>query len=296
MFQRRFAKRLEEEPITIKLSETETYTLRPMNIKSLPGRKEARRVFHLMSEAKDFKNLVPFVTGLRMANIHITPGRWEALIRNTRLAGKLSLILECARQPVRTGFYLRNVSVVKYLYFNLHLEALQADYKGPEVTKALNMAKQAVDLMDADMPDHAYDSPANNPKNNLGVIGVLLELSSARAVNDFGGVDNEKEVVGYAQKLIANLPKDYFKDTRTAEFGRRSPVGWILDAIMVCGGLQRSLLVQDVAADKRLQNELTSRLADVKEAMKAALEDPSLSHIRSKYPSTWEFARPMLDA
>lgn len=293
MFQRRHARRLQEEPITIKISETEDYTLRPMDITHLPGRRDVHRVFKMMASAKDFKNLVPFVSGLRMANIRITPGQWESLIRETHNAGRISLILECARQPGRTGLLLRNVQLVRTLYFRFHLMALQAEFKGPEVIKALNLAKQAVDIMDADLPDHAYDSPANNPKNNVGVIGALLELSSVRAINDFGGVDNGKEVVGYARKLIANLPEGYFKDIPTAESSHQDAAGWMEEASMVCGGLQKSLLVQDVAADKKLQNALTARHAEVKEALKTAVEDPALKGIRTR---TWDFAPPIYKA
>lgn len=294
MFKRRYTRRLEEEPITIKLSETETYTLRPMSITALPGRASAAKVFKMMSETKDFKNLIPFVQGLKMANMRVSPGRWEALMRHTRQNGQLSLILECARQPGRTGLLLRHVPLVQGFFFQLHRMAQEADFKGPEVTKALNMGKQAVDIMDADLPDHAYVSPAQNPKNNLGVIATLLDLSSARAINDFGGVDNEKDVVGYAQKLVANLPKDHFSaKAPTVEFDRQSAAKWMQEAYMVCSGLQMSLSVQDVAADKRLQNALTSRLAEVKEAIKTAVEDPKLLRFRTH---TWRLARDLLNA
>lgn len=294
MFKRRHARRLEEEPITIKLSETETYTLRPMSIRALPGRGTATKVFTMMSEAKDFKNLIPFMQGLKMANIRVSPGRWEALMRHTRPHGQLSLILECARQPGRTGLLLRHVPLVQAFFFQLHRMAQQVEFKGPEVTKALNMGKQAVDIMDADLPDHAYDSPAQNPKNNLGVIATLLELSSARAISDFGGIDNEKDVVGYAQKLVANLPKGHFNDNAlTDKSDRQSAAKWMQEAIMVCSGLQMSLSVQDVAADKRLQNALTSRLAEVKEAMKTALEDPSLERFHTL---AWRLAQDLLNA
>lgn len=291
MFQARHVRRLQEEPVTVKISESETYTLRPMRLNMLPGRKFAHKVFGMMKETADFKNLVPFTSGLKMANIRVTPGRWEALIRHTAAAGKLPIILECARQAGRTGLLLRNKMLVRRFYFELHRMALNADFEKLKVNKALQMGKEAVEIMDADLPDHAYDSPAQNPKCDPGVIAILLELSSARALNDFDGVDQTEEVVGYAQKLVANLPEGHFKDTPTPESDRQSAAAWMKEAIMVYSGLERSLSVQDVARDKKLQNALTSRLAEVKEALEAVLGDRSLKRFHT---NTWRMARDML--
>lgn len=292
MFKQKHAHRLEEEPITVNISETEQYTLRPKRVFELPSKKDASEVLNLMYATKDFRNLVPFMSGLWMAKFKMPEATWEGLIRKTRDVGKLSLILECARQADHTGLRLRNLEIVQRLFFEFHRIAQEADFVGPQTTKALSMAKQAADIMDADLPDHAYRNQASNPKNQPLVLATLLELSAAHAVNEAGGRDVDKQVMGYLRKLIASLPSGRFqRNSPTEKFKRHEAAAWVREAITVYNGLQLSLPVHGVAADKRLHTEITTRIAEVKEALAKVLLDPSLQSLGT---APWALARTLL--
>ncbi|KAJ5919679.1 hypothetical protein N7454_009514 [Penicillium verhagenii] len=266
MFKEKHARRLEDEPITVKISETEEYTLRPLKLSSLPKSKEAINVFRLMEAANDYKNLVPFLSGLWNAQMSISPARWQYLIRKTGSAGRLSLILECARQEKHTGLSLQNNDNTERLFFEFHRMAHEAGFKGEKVNKALKMAKQAVDIMDTYAP-----SPATNPKYQPYVIGTLLELSAARALAEAGGKDNG-DVLNYARKLIASWHLGDFSTIPKDQFDAELVNQRFIESIAVCKGLQLCLSIHGLAVDKALHTAVTARLSEVKKAITAQLK------------------------
>lgn len=290
MYKEKHAQRLRDEPITISISETEEYTLQPKKYLDAPKKSEAIEVIKMMQAAEDYKNFIPFVSGLRGAQYSVTDDRWEQIIRKAGDAGKLHLIIECARQSEITGLRLRNLELVETLFYTLHLSAHKADFKGPEVGKTLNMAKQAVDIMDADLPDHSYSDPSLNPKSQPVVIATLLELSAARAVNDFAGKDQNKEVLSYAQKLLACAPKGHYQKGPSNN-GRKNVNNWIREASTVYNGLRMSLSIHGLAADKALHREVSSRLDEVKKSLKKVVEDPTHKDTDSVH---WKEARELL--
>ncbi|KAJ5776975.1 hypothetical protein N7520_000221 [Penicillium odoratum] len=267
MFKEKHARRLEDEPITVKISETEEYTLRPLKLSELPKSKEAINVFRLMEAANDYKNLVPFLNGLWNAQMTISPARWQYLIRKTGSAGRLSLIIECARQEKHTGLSLQDNDIAERLFFEFHRMAHDAGFKGEQVNKALRMAKQAVDIMDTYAP-----SPATNPKYQPYVIGTLLELSAARALEEAGGKDKNNEVLNYVRKLIACWHLGDFAPIPMAQFDAELVNQRFIESVAVCTGLQLSLSIHGLAVDKALHSTVKSRLSEVKNAITAQLK------------------------
>ncbi|KAJ5958732.1 uncharacterized protein N7479_005882 [Penicillium vulpinum] len=215
VFRQKYAKQLENEPIVVKISETEEFTLTPKKHHELPSKKEAFQVFKIMFETKNFSNLFPYVSGLHMSNYRMNSNRWELLIRKTSEAGKLSTIIECAKQSSRTGLSLGNRNIARRLFFELHRTAMKADFKGPATVKALKLAREAASLMDSHQ--HSIRDIANDPKYQPFVIGTLLELSAACA--EFKEAEWSL-VRGYAQKLDAAWSRGNFKDDApTSRFG-----------------------------------------------------------------------------
>jgi hypothetical protein len=199
VFKAKYAQTLQHDPITVKISENEEFTLTPKNKHELPSKKDAMEVLHLMVATKNFSNLFPFLSGLRMSNYILNNDRWEYIIRKAGQADKLGAVVECARQCSRTGLSLSNMNVARRLFFELHQMAARADYKGEQAVKALDLAEKAAILMDS--PEHSVrDDSANDPKQQPFVIGTLLELSAACALENqtFG-----KQAADYAQKLEA---------------------------------------------------------------------------------------------
>lgn len=252
------------------VSEAEDFTLRPMTIQELPTKKDAYEVLRLIAAKNEWKALVPFLTGLHMSNFRLSNNRLAQLVRKASDAGKLSVIMECIRQGHRTGFHLRDLTVVQRLFYDIHVLAQSADFKGPAVTKVLNMAKQAVDLMDQDTATHTSLAKAENPKHQPFVIGTLLELSAAKAINEFGGKDQANEVLGYVRKLIASWP--IFQEQSELAVEVASASERAQQIIAVYNGLRLSLSIHGLALDKELHDSVTACLAEAKNELESIVD------------------------
>lgn len=209
MFKEKYAQQLAHEPITVKISENEEFTLTPKNRHELPSKKEAFDVLNKMVETGNFSNLFPFLSGLRMSNYAIKSDRWEYIIRKVSQAGKLSVIIECARQSQRTGLSLADKNIARRLFFELHQTAERAGFKGEPTVKAFKLAQEAATLMQA--PEHSVQDIQNDPKHQPFVIGTLLELSSACSRIKNSGSETYT-VRDYAAKLDASWSRGNFKD------------------------------------------------------------------------------------
>ncbi|CAI7626630.1 unnamed protein product [Penicillium glandicola] len=264
VFREKYAKQLENEPITVKISETEEFTLTPKQHHDLPSKKQALEVLKLMVETKNFSNLFPYLSGLRMSNYAITSDRWEFIIRKTSEAGKLSTVIECARQCNRTGLSLRNRNIARRLFFELHKTAAKADFQGIPTIKALKLAREAASLMDA--KEHSVSNIQEDPKHQPFVIGTLLELSAACAKID----EAETPLVrGYAQKLDASWSRGNFKDDAANRIENMSRVE---ENLALYNGMRLSLEFPKLSEDtksfkarcKTLKPVLVSQLKQVK--------------------------------
>lgn len=281
MFRQRYAKKLAEEPVTVMVTasgrsetatekaEEEPFQLRPMDATTSPSNSEAAGVVSLMKTAEDWqKNLVPFLQGLRMARRTVSAARWEWMVRKAADAGALGVILECAKQSDRTGLRLTSQGVVQRIFFALHRSAQAADFKGPETAKALSLASQFALLLNS--PAHqqraAAAAAAADPRRMPLVVGVLLELSAARALDEFGGADGDGSVRSYCRRLLAASPAVAVQTAGPAKSA--SAVGaridqWLQNNVPVLHAMRLAMLVHGVAADKALGEPLAARIAEL---------------------------------
>lgn len=280
MLKKRHAKRLENEPVTVFLNGEESYTFRHMDHADLPSKQDAVNVLQMIKSPSDFKNLIPFLRGLHMSNISLSPNRWEYLIRKAAKVDKLSLIIECARQSERTGLTLKDKGIVRRLFFEIHRVAQEANFEGEKASHALGLAKHAVDLMDA--PQHAVKDPEQDPKCRPFVIGTLLELSAARALNELGGQDEGSLVLNYAQKLIASWPRGHFQNnvSKPVQIDER-----LQENLAIYNGIQMTLLVNGIALEKPVYNFFKGRLGQLKDVLKNQLEKCGSEAEQSGYTS-----------
>lgn len=283
MFKEKHRQRLEDEPITVAISETEDFTLRPMTINELPTKKDAYEVLRLIAANNEWKALVPFLSGLYMSNLRLSANRLAQIVRKASNAGKLSIILECIRQGTHTGFHLRDLTVVQRLFYDIHILAQNADFKGPAAIKALNMAKQAVDLMDQDAATQTSLAKAENPKHQPFVIGTLLELSAARAINEFGGKDQANEVLSYARKLVVSWP--IFKEQGELAGEVSSASERAQQIVAVYNGLRLSLSIHGLALDNSLHDSVTACLAEAKTELDSLVGAVEQAHVQESVRS-----------
>ncbi|KAF7718833.1 Uncharacterized protein PECH_005835 [Penicillium ucsense] len=262
MFKEKHRQRLEDEPVSVAINENEDYTLRPMSVGELPTKKDAYEVLRLIAANNEWKALLPFLSGLYMSHFRLNPNRFAQLVRKASDAGKLSVIMECVRQAHRTGFHLRDLTVVERLFYDIHVLAQSADFQGPALNKALNLAKQAVDLMDQDTSSQNSALNTKNPKTQPSVIGTLLELTAARAINEFGGKDQANEVLGYARKLIAARPLYQEQKALAAQSGAATERAQQI--LPVYNGLRLSISIHGLALDKALHDLVTALQEEAK--------------------------------
>ncbi|KAH8423572.1 uncharacterized protein LDX57_001332 [Aspergillus melleus] len=258
MFRQKYADRLDEEPITVPISETENFTLRPMDPQSRPTNKEAVDVIAKLQTTSDWQNLLPFLSGLHMSHRRLNANRWEWLMRKAGQADALGIVLECAKQSERTNLRLTNAGLVQRLFFELHLKAQQGEFQDPAVSKALRLAQQFASLMEA--PEHIDPNPDTDPKRKPAVIGVLLELSSARALNVNAGKDEGRNVRAYAQRLLGSWQLGNF----SSEVKDWTSVDQMLrDNVPIYNGMKLALQVHGISNDKSIAPGLKTRINEL---------------------------------
>lgn len=258
MFRQKYADRLDEEPVTVPISDTENFTLRPMDPQSRPTNKEAVDVIAKMQTTQDWQNLVPFLSGLRMSHRRLRASRWEWIVRKAGQANALGIVLECAKQAERTNLRLTDAGFVKRLYFELHRKAQLGEFQDPEVSKALGLARQFASLMEA--PEHLVKDPETDPRRKPAVIGVLLELSAARALKVNGGKDEGREVHAYAQRLMGSWNRGNF----SSEVKDWVNVDLMLQENMpIYNGMKLALQVHGISNDKSVAPSLKTRINEL---------------------------------
>ncbi|OJJ83125.1 uncharacterized protein ASPGLDRAFT_173632 [Aspergillus glaucus CBS 516.65] len=259
MFRHKYADILDEEPVTVNIGkDDEPFLLRPMDPMMRPANKEAIDTIALMKTPKDFQNLVPFLTGLRMSHRHIKYGRWEWVIRRANQADALGVILECAKQADKTGLYLKRNALVQRLFFELHRRAQREEFQDPALSKALRLATQAITLMES--PEHTQMDPEEDPKRKPFMVGVLLELHAARALNLLEGKDEGNSVRSYALRLLGTWSNGNFKNPAKTwpEVDLR-----LQEIVPIYNGLKLALQVLETAGDKSLYNDLKGRMNEL---------------------------------
>ncbi|PTU17771.1 hypothetical protein P175DRAFT_0486426 [Aspergillus ochraceoroseus IBT 24754] len=259
VFRQKYAERLEQEPVTVTIGENdEPFLLRPMDPLTRPSKKEIVDVVSLMKTAKDWQNLIPFIAGLRMSNRLITSARWEWLVRKAGESDALGIILESVKQTERTGLRLNNIDLVQRIFFELHRKAQRGEFKGPDVSKALSLAKQFVTLMEA--PEHVERSIEQDPKRRPVVVGTLLELSAARALSELDGLDEAGEVRAYAQRLLASWELGNF-DKEVKDWVHVDRM--LQENVPIYNGMKLALQVKGIQGDRPVHSGLKTRVSQL---------------------------------
>ncbi|CAG8206522.1 unnamed protein product [Penicillium olsonii] len=242
VFKPKYAKQLLNEPIVVKISETEEYTLTPKKRHEMPSKKAAMDVLHMMVTTGDFSNLVAYLSGLKMSGYAISTNRWEYIIRKASMAGKLSVIYECARQGNRTGLSLADQNIARVLFFELHQTASRNKLQGKETVQALGLAQSFSTLMQQDF--HSDWNIEKDPKYQPFVIGTLLELAAAQVLDKTAknqevsqSAQNTSLISEYAQKLDASWDRiNLTKPPNSSELVHR-----VRENIPVYNGMRLSL-------------------------------------------------------
>lgn len=254
IYKRSNAHKLNEYPIIVAIGEEEeSYQLRPLDKFALPTKQDSLRVLSLMAEANDWSNLATFLTGIYSGGQSLRLSQWEWLVRKAGGSKGLGALLMCAQQPESTHFRLKDLSLVERLFFELHHVGLRNDFKGKFVIKASGLARSFALLMES--PEHAVHDLEKDPKRSTLVIGTLLELSAARAL-DMGGVDEGRVVEAYARRLLAG-----WKNQDTVPEGQEwVAIDHLLQTIVPSyNGMKLALQLNSIAGNKSIASGLKTR-------------------------------------
>ena len=272
MFRQKYHDRLDEEPVTVSIGENdEPFLLRPMDPLTRPTKQEAIQTISLMKTPRDWQNLVPFLTGLRMANRILKRERWEWLIRRANNeADALSVIIECAKQSAKTGLRLDNEPVVQRLFFELHRKAQREDFQEPVLSKTLGLAQEAVNLMEA--PEHKPKSLSQDPRRNPTVIAVMLELNTARALNAASAEgksaanDDDGRILAYVLRLHGTWSRVKMEQPKTW----REAEEQLRDNAPIYNSVQLVLQIPSIPTDKSPGKDLKNALQKLKSSLVTA--------------------------
>ncbi|KAL4805961.1 hypothetical protein BDV18DRAFT_160821 [Aspergillus unguis] len=252
------ADKLSGVPVVVPIGENEEpYQLRPLGVANLPSQKDMVKTLGLMAEEKNWSNLVIFLTGLSNGNRSPQQKHWEWLIRRCGANNGLWALYECAVQQKNTHFSLKDGNLADRLFFELHMVGQRNEFQGESFKKAEDLAQRFALLMEA--PEHSSRNAARDPKKSPLVIGTLLELSAARALNK-GGIDTGRKVETGCLRLLAALADQEFVINQTK---------WVHNDLLLqrlvpaYNGMQLALKMKDISKKDPLASELRESVSKV---------------------------------
>lgn len=284
MTRKKYADLLEEEPVSVPIGGegTETYLLRPLDNTSQPKSRDLLGIITMMKAPADWKNLVPLMFAMKESKRGLAQDRWEWVIRRAAEADALHFIMECAKQHSRTGLRLSSQGIVQKVFFALHQKARAAEFQGPSFDKACRMAIEAVELMET--RTHRPCNGSFDAKQEPFVVGLLLELSAARALEQFGGTDKDGSVRNNAVKLIGTWNRGHFSPKPSSSWSDHDR--HLQEIVPIWYGIKLALDIGEISKEKNLSSILRKHQNTVgkliTELSDMAPADVQASSIRSR--------------
>jgi hypothetical protein len=158
-----------------------------------------------MKEKKDWNNLAILLEGLKIAGRKVQPPYMEKLVRKAGMARRQDTIIECARRVSRTGFELRDVQLVRQLFWWIQHKALSRKWDTPSIKKALTQAEQTAALLEDKRHSGGVIRGKSDPRIRPEVIGILLQLAAANA--KLPDTKDNSKVEIYAHRLLGSLAR-----------------------------------------------------------------------------------------
>ena len=211
---------LAQNPVVVEIGD-EKVTLE--TIDRLREEPQTRKGIHtfldLMKQPSDWENLLPFLEGLHNAERKFTSGILGKIARRAAEAGRLDVVIECAKQVKRTGFNLSRADVVMQIFLGLHDAAMNSGWEEKTTAKSLAQAEAIIMMLRTKSHSGNVQGQQGDPRTSTEVMGVLLELAAVGAVKH-PRADAEEKVEAYTQQFQAMLNFPGKKDdlgTRASE-------------------------------------------------------------------------------
>ena len=174
--------------------------------KDIPNaRKQLFKALGLMKERKDWNNLPSILIGLKNAGVMLAPWQDIAITRKAGAADRIDVILECARRGSNSAFLLRSYASATEIMWQLQHKAVGSNWAATETEKAFSWAESISNLLED--PQHSGGKVVDAERDvrvQPSVIGILLQLSAARAILFQGGEDCDGKVAQYTARLLGS--------------------------------------------------------------------------------------------
>jgi hypothetical protein len=252
VFKTKHMRMVAADPITVSVG-GENFQLEHIdNRVDVPNsRKGFFRALHLMQDKRDWDNLPRFLSGLHQARRGPAKMQQFMMIRKAAEAGRLDVIIECARRVSETGFELKDPILVNTIVANIQNIAMVSNWDVKETKRALTWVEM-VSVMLEDERHAGGRKVANNddPRVSPELIGVLLELSAVRAARHLGGKDEHGKVDDYAGRLLSR-PLDLEPAEKSPDNTKDAHVAnhWLSSVIPIVHGMKVARTVLDPASE-----------------------------------------------
>ena len=239
----------------------EEVQLKPMNPHDGPKKRssfrEVETVLSGTSDASAWNNLLPFFQGMHMSKYNVHRDFPEHLAKRAGEQGRVGVMIKLAEMSKSTGVSLRNPFLTRELMLACHSRAAAAGFKGEEFLAALKTARTVGQLLEK--KDHCGGKIRENDvdmRSSLSVIGVLLELHAAEAINN-GATDKDGRVNSFLSKAISLLDQSlwdpWLRREASPRAARPSSVGtkarYLECMLPSLYGMQLASKVQGVPSD-----------------------------------------------
>lgn len=158
----KYEKKLQSDPIIIEI-DGEVLKFRHQNpFTDVPQtRRSVISAISQFSTAEDFANLRPLLEGIAYANRKFDPSFYVKIIRTVGAKGRISHIIQCAREVARTGFKLDSSEKVTEVLHFVQMHAVDANWDPAATAKALRWADMVVEMLQEE--GHQPHRPKNKP-------------------------------------------------------------------------------------------------------------------------------------
>jgi hypothetical protein len=207
----------------VTLPNDEDVKLKPMKLDDRPVKAKAlKQIRMILRETQDndaWNNLLPFLEGMHTAKQPIREDFLASIVRVAGQQGKHQAVMRCVEVPRRTNLRLCLPEVTRELLLACHLRAADAGFKGEEFLSAAKQAERIALMMEKEEHCGGKLHPGEvDMRQSLMVVGVLLEMAAAKALEVNGGKDVDGHVSSYVAKAIALFSENQIKERVTADY------------------------------------------------------------------------------
>ena len=248
MYKPKNKKTLAAEPVIASVGD-EDFQLEHINkLVDLPSSKKGLlQVLRLMQDKRDWDNLPLFLSGLHRAELRLSHPTPYTILARAAGAGRLDVVLECARRVSETGFALKDPGLVSNLVLKIQSNALTSDWEAKETKKALSWVEMVSVMLEDER--HGWGGAVtkqDDPRASPVLLGTLLELSAVRAARHLDGKDEDGKVAEYAGKLLSvPLAPELADKSPDNDQALHHANRWLYSVVPIVHGMKVALTVLD---------------------------------------------------